>query len=103
MRPWKKAELVLKNDSKNEDAYLLKGTALLLKKDINGARSWLEDAIGKTINKPDGYLLLASIYGQLGEGKKVEDILNKGIAAHAKSIPLRLALSGYSIKKQAIR
>jgi len=95
-----KADLVIKNNPKSEDALVLKASVLLVKKDIAGARRLLEDNIGRTLGKPDGYLLLAAIYSQEQNKQKIENILQKGLAANPKSIPLHLAFVDYYLKSK---
>jgi tetratricopeptide (TPR) repeat protein len=97
-----KADIVLKNNAKNEDALLLKGIAMLMKNDASGACRFLEDIVGTTVKKADGYLILSSAYAKAGNEQKAEEILRKGLAAHERSVTIRLALVDYNLKKKQI-
>jgi Tfp pilus assembly protein PilF len=97
-----KAELVLKNNAVHEDALILKGAVLLKKKDMAAARRFFESVIGHDVHKPDGYLLLASIYAQDLDTRNVERVLLEGIRENQKSVPLHIGLADLYVKSNRI-
>ena len=80
----KKADLVLTGDPKHEDAHILKGAALLAKKETDAALKFLRDAVGSHVRKPDGYLMLNLAYLQKGDAPGAEKTLRED---HNKSVP----------------
>jgi len=95
-----KAELVLKSDPKNEAALILKGAVLTKKKDFDGARRFFESVVGREVRKPDGYMLLTSLYAQTGDMKNAEKTLLEGIRFNEKYVPLYIVLVDLYLKNK---
>jgi len=54
------------------------------------------------VHKPEGYLLLTSVYSQKDDAVNVERILLEGIRENQKSVPLYLSLAELYVKKKRV-
>ncbi|HTR45124.1 MAG TPA: tetratricopeptide repeat protein, partial [Thermodesulfovibrionales bacterium] len=58
----------------------------------------LEAMVGRDVRKPEGYLLLTSVYAQKKDAERVEKTLREGITFNEKSASLYLALADLCLK-----
>ena len=93
-------DIVLKEEPKNEEARLLQGTIYLMKKEYAKAKSLLEGLLAEGMTKPDVYMLLAMAARQTGGDESA--VLQRGIAANPKAVPLYLALADYQARNKRL-
>jgi tetratricopeptide (TPR) repeat protein len=87
-----KADIVLKGDSLNEDALLLKSSIYLAQKKLGEADVILKGLKSKGSKSPELYLLLASTSLQRNDGPGAEETLKEGIKANPSSASLHMLL-----------
>jgi len=88
-----KAAGVIAREPQNADALLLKGSVLVVKKELEGAVALLEDLLAQGVKKPEVYILLSNAYTQDLKPSKAEKTL-QGAERHrlpsiAVGMPLR--------------
>ncbi len=95
-----KAELVLKEEPKNEEARLLRAAVLLMRKEFDKTLTYLDELIKDGITKQDLYMLQSAAYLQEGDKKNAESALKNGVEKNPQSKMLRLSLADLYIREK---